>query len=117
MASKTITSLVDDLTGGPADRTVRLALDDRAVQIDLSDANYATLREAVAPYLEAGRRITLRAASTSGRDRSRETTAAKRASQGLREWARENGWPNLPSRGRIPNEAHAAYQAAKGAQA
>ena len=60
MAQKTITSLVDDLDGGPADEAVRFALDSVEYEIDLSKTNAKTLREFLAYYIEHARRTSRR---------------------------------------------------------
>src|SRR3954453_23239694 len=58
MAKKTVVSLVDDLTGEPADTTVRFGLDAREYELDLTEANAATLRKAFARYIAAARTVT-----------------------------------------------------------
>ena len=50
MAQKTIVSLIDDLDGTEADETVRFGLDSVQYEIDLSEKNATTLREALAPF-------------------------------------------------------------------
>ena len=48
MAQKTVVLLSDDLDGGTADETVTFALDGVSYEIDLSAANAAMLRQALA---------------------------------------------------------------------
>ncbi|MBC9819704.1 histone-like nucleoid-structuring protein Lsr2 [Terrabacter sp. MAHUQ-38] len=62
MARQTVIHLVDDVDGEPADETVRLELDRRGYEIDLSRENAARLRAQLEPWIAAARR-------TSGRRR------------------------------------------------
>ena len=49
MAKKTTVMLVDDLDGSQAEEQVSFAVDGRSYEIDLSAANVARLRDALAP--------------------------------------------------------------------
>jgi hypothetical protein len=106
MAQKVHITLEDDLDGGDATETVSFGLDGRSYEIDLNDKNAAKLRDALAPYVAAGRR--------SGGSRA---TAAKRRTQmgtsarEIRDWARSNGH-KVPDRGRIPSDVREAFEAA-----
>lgn len=104
MAQKVSIVLIDDIDGGDADETVSFSLDGTSYEIDLSSANAAGLREALAPYVGHARK-------TGGR-----RTAAKKASgtntAEVRAWARSNGWPDLGDRGRVPADVQQAYDAA-----
>jgi len=61
MAQCTVTTLVDDLDGTDLGRgageTIRFGVDGRDFEIDLSDDHAVALREALRPYVEAGRRL------------------------------------------------------------
>src|SRR6185295_20407740 len=57
MARQVITTLIDDLDGKKADRTVEFSLDGTAYTIDLSEANAGKLRKALDPYISAGTRV------------------------------------------------------------
>ncbi len=57
MATKTTTVLVDDLTGEPADTTVRFALDFREYELDLTEKNAAEFRDAFSRYVQAARKV------------------------------------------------------------
>ena len=108
MAQKVQVVLVDDLDGGAAEETVTFALDGVSYEIDLSAANAAQLRDALASWVGHARRV-------GGRARpARRGTGAGRASSGdsaaIREWARSNGF-TVNERGRIPAEVKAAYDA------
>jgi hypothetical protein len=52
MATKTQVVLVDDLTGDPADTTVKFALDKTEYEIDLSNENAAEMRKGLSRYVE-----------------------------------------------------------------
>lgn len=61
MATRTITTLVDDLDGSDIPRglgeTVRFGIDGENYEIDLTDDNAAALRETLASYVEAARPV------------------------------------------------------------
>lgn len=106
MASKVQIVLVDDLDGGPADSTILFALDGSEYEIDLSEANAVGLRDALKPYVEAGRKV-------SGRGRKRVKSASNgNRSADIRTWATANGI-SVNSRGRIPADIAAQYDAAQ----
>jgi len=107
VAQKVQVVLTDDLDGGEADESVQFALDGVSYEIDLSEANAEALREALAPYLAASRRIGGRA---SRRATSRPASERTDLSD-LRAWARENGY-QVSDRGRVSGEVRAAYEAA-----
>jgi hypothetical protein len=56
MAQKVTVVLEDDLTGGPAEQTVRFALDGTNYETDLNAKNAAAFGTQLAPYLEHARR-------------------------------------------------------------
>src|SRR5919107_3021113 len=56
MAQQTTVRFVDDLDGSEASGTVDFGLDGRRYEIDLSDDNAATLRDALAPFVGAARK-------------------------------------------------------------
>ncbi len=119
MARQVITTLIDDLDGKPADRTVEFSLDGTSYTIDLSEANVGKLRKALDPFISAGTRI---GRGGSGRSSGRSNGASSgRGSAGgdrdhnraVREWAAENGY-QVSERGRIPQNIADAYRAAHG---
>ena len=60
MAIRRTVTLVDDLTGETIDETgesLSFLVDGRAYEIDLTSANAAAFREAIAPYVEAARQL------------------------------------------------------------
>lgn len=106
MASKVQVVLIDDLTGGDADRTVSFALEGVGYEIDLSEANAAKLREALAPYVAAGRKSSGKRASRRGG----RSSAGSRSAE-IRAWAAANGI-EVSQRGRVPADVVAKYDAA-----
>jgi hypothetical protein len=55
MAQKVTIALEDDLTGGPAEQTVRFAFDGTGYEIDLNAKNAAAFGKQLAPYIEHAR--------------------------------------------------------------
>jgi hypothetical protein len=109
MAQRVSIELVDDVDGTPADETVSFGLDGASYELDLSAANAAKLREALAGYIGHARRVS----SSSSR---RSSSSSRRSSgssdaRAIREWARANGH-KVPERGRVSSEVKAAYEAA-----
>jgi Lsr2 len=102
MAQKVTVVLEDDLTGGPAEQTVRFAFDGTDYEIDLSAKNAAAFSKLLGPYIEHGRKA--------GRAQSRRPgrTAANRQRSGdIRAWAKEHGLA-VTERGRNPSERSGA---------
>ena len=115
MARQVITTLIDDLDGKKADRTVEFSLDGVSYTIDLSEANAGKLRKALDPYISAGTRL---GRTTGGRIASRAGVPSRPAGSRdenrlIREWALRNGH-KISERGRIPQEVSNAYRAANG---
>lgn len=108
MAQRVQIILEDDLDGGDASETVTFGLDGVTYEIDLNDKNAAALREALAGYVGAGRRVSGRKSSGSSSARSSSGELAK-----IREWARSNGF-EVSDRGRISQKVRDAYAKANG---
>ena len=104
MAQKVQVVLVDDIDGGEAVETLSFSLDGVGYEIDLSAANAADLRDAVAPWISAGRRVSGRRSASRGRGTS---DAGK-----IREWARANG-VEVSERGRVSASVREAYAASR----
>ena len=110
MARRVHIVLEDDLDGGPADETVVFGLDGREYEIDLSAQRAESLRDALEPYISAGRR------RTSGKKKERSGTRKSGSRSDLaqiREWARTNG-VEVSKRGRISASVIEKYDAAVG---
>jgi hypothetical protein len=104
MAQRVVVTLSDDLDGGEAEETVVFGLDGKAYEIDLSATNADKLRNALTPYLAAGRRR-----SRSGKIYQRTAIAPDPAA--VRAWARSHGM-EVPPRGRIPKRVYEAFNSA-----
>ncbi|MGX6605555.1 histone-like nucleoid-structuring protein Lsr2 [Micromonosporaceae bacterium Da 78-11] len=115
MARQVITTLIDDLDGKKADRTVEFSLDGSNYTIDLSEANAGKLRKALDPYINAGTRL---GRGSTGRIPARRSAPVRTAGSRdenrlIREWAIANGH-QISERGRIPQSVTDAYRAANG---
>lgn len=106
MARKVQVLLEDDINGGVAAETVSFALDGRSYEIDLNEKNARELRDALAPWIAAGRRIGARVPETRARSARRASDSAD-----IRRWAAEQGIP-VSQRGRISGDLRARYEAA-----
>ena len=111
MAQKIQTLFIDDLDGSQADGTVRFGLDGTDYEIDLNAEHAQQLRDALARYVGAARRI-------SGSARRPARTGRRPQANGLnttevREWAKTQGI-ELKDRGRVPTEVMARFKAATG---
>lgn len=106
MAQKVTITLVDDIDESEADETLTFGLDGVNYEIDLNGTHAAELREAMAPYVGHGRRV-------SGRRRTGASTASAGGPSAaeIRAWARKSGF-EVPDRGRIPADVRTAYEAA-----
>ncbi|MBI0296570.1 Lsr2 family protein [Streptomyces sp. PRKS01-29] len=101
MAQRVVVTLSDDLEGGEAEETVTFGLDGKLYEIDLNSANASKLRDALAPYVEAGRKR-----ARSGKTYRRTAVAPDPAA--VRAWARSHGM-EVPPRGRIPKKVYEAF--------
>jgi len=108
MASKTQVTLIDDLDGATAAETIRFSLDSKHYEIDLSTRNAATLRKALAPYAEAGRRLTI---PRHGRGRPYRQVPTAVDPAAVRAWAIANDYEISP-RGRVSAAIIEEYRAA-----
>jgi hypothetical protein len=101
MARKVETTLVDDMTGEAADETVRFGLDGVEFEIDLSANNAGVLRDILADYANAGRKVGKRTEVLNGRSGPSATPRGNREhTAAIRAWAREAG-RQVSDRGRI----------------
>ncbi|GAA0348027.1 histone-like nucleoid-structuring protein Lsr2 [Micropruina glycogenica] len=105
MAQRIVYRLEDDLDNSEAAETIVFGVDSVSYEIDLSEANAQKLRDLLAPYVAAGRRVGGRRKS-GGRRRAGGSSAGE-----IRAWAAENGH-NVSARGRVPAEVREAYDRA-----
>ncbi|BEP14341.1 Lsr2 family protein [Acidothermaceae bacterium B102] len=104
----------DDTT--PGTETISFSLDGTSYEIDVCDDHAEELRDAVAPYVGAGRRIggarSGRRSSAPARAAARPAATSDRQRAGdIRAWAKSQGL-NVNERGRIPATIVAQYEAA-----
>ena len=97
--------LQDDIDGGEPAQTVQFSLDGKAYEIDLSEQNAATLRDALAPWIAAARRPS-QGRIPSPRSKPRDSSD----SVDIRRWAKENNIP-VSDRGRISIDLRTRYEA------
>lgn len=117
MAQRTVVQLEDDLDGSEASETLSFALDGVTFEIDLNEEHAAALREALAVYIEHGRRQSGRKRRTPARqvpprDRS-PFSNAEVDTKAVREWALEHGIP-VSDRGRVASAVMAQFLEAQG---
>ena len=106
MAQRVEVILEDDIDGGPADETVRFALNGTQYEIDLSSEHAQALRGSLAGYIEHARKASAASRQTRGARKRTDTSA-------VREWAREHG-KEISGRGRIPASVMKEYEADQG---
>jgi hypothetical protein len=108
MAQKVTVVLEDDMTGGPAEQTIRFAFDGTDYEIDLNAKNAAAFGKQLAPYVEHARQAGRAPSRRPGR-----TAANRQRSGDIRAWAKEHGLA-VSERGRIPASVVEQYNAAGG---
>jgi hypothetical protein len=116
MARQVITTLIDDLDGKKADRTVEFSLDGISYTIDLSEANAGKLRKALDPYISSGTRLGRGSTRSVRQARSGvpvRSAGSRDENKSIRDWAVQNGH-QISERGRIPQSVTSAYRAAHG---
>jgi Lsr2 len=99
VAQKVQTLFIDDIDGSAADGTVRFGLDGTEYEIDLNTDHPQALRDALAPYKSAARRV--------GSNPQRPARASRKAPANgvnpteVREWVKAQGI-EVKDRGRVP---------------
>ncbi|MGV9362039.1 histone-like nucleoid-structuring protein Lsr2 [Amycolatopsis sp. NPDC003731] len=111
MAQKVLVEMLDDLDGSPATHTIPFGLDGISYEIDLSDDNAAALRDELARFIAAGRKIGGRKVRVATGQSTASTTDRER-SRAIRAWASENGY-EVSERGRLSAEIVTAYDEAR----
>lgn len=99
MAKTVIVKLTDDLDGSEAEETIVFALDGRSHEIDLNKKNAADLRNALDPYIRAGR--SSERARTSGRASISAAAPTLFSQLDPEEKGRFRAWAKLPDARRI----------------
>ena len=111
MAQKVQTLFVDDLDGSAAEGTVRFGLDGNEYEIDLNAERARQLRDALAAYVRAGRRVS--GGSRRPARTGRRASASEPNTTEVREWAKAQGI-EVKDRGRVLAELVVKFKAATG---
>lgn len=100
VATQTTVRLVDDLDGTEAAETVEFGLAGHTYEIDLSAANASELRELLAEFVGAARKVQGQA-----KRQARTTTASKALSEGqeARAWLLEHDY-QVPAKGKLSQD-------------
>jgi len=105
--SKNVSVIVtDDLDGSGNAETVSFGFDGVTYEIDLAKKNRAKLEKALAPYIEAGRRV-----PRGGRRAGGRSGGASADRSAVRAWAKAEGL-EVSDRGRVSAEIMRQYEAA-----
>lgn len=102
MAKKVQVRLEDDLKGGEAAETVLFGLDGTTYEMDLSEDNAQSLRDALEVYVQHARVVPT---TKRGKAVQRNTNAKE-----IRSWAISQGL-EIPARGRLPKTIVDKYNA------
>lgn len=103
MATRTVVTMISDLSQDPAAETVQFGLDGEKYEIDLTEEEALELRVRLKVFVDHARKIHARRASKS--TSNGDATA-------IRAWARDNGI-EVSDRGRLPLDLVSKYEAAK----
>jgi hypothetical protein len=109
VAQKVQTLFIDDIDGSAAEGTVRFGLDGTEYEIDLNAEHAQQLRDALAAYVRAGRRVSGSSRRPAGG--GRRGSASTLNTTEVREWAKAQGI-EVKDRGRIPAEVVVKFKAA-----
>lgn len=112
MARKVQIILIDDLDGSEAEETISFGIDGTSYEIDLSGANAKRLREALAPFTEAARKVPTRG-RRAVRGGAQRPSLSRDKSAEIRAWAQAQG-KKINERGRIPQAILDEYRAVHG---
>lgn len=115
MATHVRTTLIDDLDASTDGvKSHRFAFDGVEYEIDLTEANLGRLRDALAPFTTAGRRLPASAA----RRRPGKATSGGSDAPAVRAWWTANAdrlqLPAHRTRGSIPAQVRQAYRNSRG---
>lgn len=111
MTQKVEVILVDDMDGSEAAETIRFGVDGTTYEIDLNTAHATELRDALASYIGAGRKVSSTARTAAANRRKAPDAGLDNAE--VRNWARANG-VKINDRGRIPATVVARFRVASG---
>jgi Lsr2 len=101
MAQKVQTLFIDDLDGSEAEGTVRFGLDGAEYEIDLNAKHARELRDVLARYVAAGRRVRASTSQSSRSGRKAQPNALNTTE--VRDWAKAQGSRSKTAAGFPPN--------------
>lgn len=105
--AKTVTVVItDDLDGSTDAETVAFTFDGQGYEIDLAKKNIAKFQKSLQPFMDAGRRTSLRRTVKGSRGGGAKVDRAA-----VRAWAATQGF-KVSERGRISAEVLSKYEAA-----
>jgi hypothetical protein len=107
MVTKMSVTISDDLDGSGDAEPVSFGLDGTSYEVDLGAKNRAKLEKALAPFIDAGRRLPTGA----GRRRPSRASGPSVDNAGIRAWAKAAGL-QVSERGRISADVIRQYEAA-----
>lgn len=115
MAQRVQTILIDDIDGTEAQETVTFTLDGKDYEIDLTTAHAAELRDSLAKFIDASRKLGRSSQAAIPKRAGRKAAAADSTPSPaeVREWAKGQGI-EVSDRGRVANELVVKFQAAQG---
>jgi Lsr2 len=106
VAQRTQVLYVDDIDGSEAEGTIRFGFGGTDYEIDLNKEHADQFTEALRPFIAAARKV------PSSRRPARGARNTRHDLSDVRAWARDQGI-NVSTRGRIPADVLARYQAAQ----
>ena len=106
MATKTISTVIDDLDGSDATSTITFSYDSTNYSIDLNDANAKVFRDVLKPYTKAATIVGARRSTGGG------VKTEKSELDAARTWLRANGH-EVSDRGRIKGDLMDLYRSSK----
>lgn len=115
MAQQIVTTFIDDIDGGPAEGTVRFALDGESYEIDLNEQHEKELREILGKYVPHSRKAFPSKGGRGSMPKPRGAHAGGsnllpgESLEGIRQWLKGHGW-EMKDRGRLPGALLANYR-------
>jgi hypothetical protein len=121
LARREIIEVTCDICGAVVDSAVvgpkSFGVDGQRYTIDLCVTHINEFDKAVAPFAAKARTATAGASRSPVRRRRSRSAGRSGDPKAIRAWARNNGFPSVSDRGRVPGEILRAWQAAQGGTA
>jgi DNA-nicking Smr family endonuclease len=112
MAQKVLVEILDDIDGSAGAQTIQFGLDGVSYEIDLADDNAAALRDELARFIGAARRVGGRKVRIATGQSTAPNASDRQRNQQIRAWANANGY-EVSERGRLSSEVVSAYEQAQ----